>query len=248
MAENFLKLNDDKTEFLLLSSKRQPIGHTTFKIGDCVVSPVPQARNIGAMFDQHLTLDSHINQICRTAFFHLHRIGLIRRFLTNDSAKTLVHAFVTSRLDHLNSLLVGLPACSTDKLQRVQNASARVISRTAKFDHITPVLNELHWLRIPERIEYKILLLCHKCISGVAPTYLQELLHVYCPTRSLRSCDSLLLVEQRERVLSYGGRAFQCAAPRLWNQLPAHIRKIESTPVFARHLKTFLFARYSRPS
>ena len=217
------------------------------KIGEHEIRAVPYARNIGAIFDEHLTMDRQVNSICKSAFFHLHRIGLIRKFLTTKAAATLIHAFVASRLDGLNSLLVGLPAQTIAKLQRVQNCAARIITGLARSEHITPVLNELHWLRVPERIEFKVLLLCHKCIIGTAPKYLEELVTPYNPGRNLRSADGSLLVQPRGRLASYGDRAFLCAAPRLWNSLPRDIREISSTPVFVRRLKAFLFARYSGP-
>ena len=200
---------------------------------------------MGQFFDQNLSLVAHVNAICRNAFFHIHRIGLIRKFLTHKAAVTITHALVVSRLDYLNSLLVGLPADTIAKLQRVQNCAARVISGISRSDHISPVLNELHWLRVQERIEFKILLLCHKCTMGTAPLYLQELLQVKQPTRALRSsADGLLFVQPRARLVTFGDRAFSCVAPKLWNQLPIGLRTLTSTPVFAGQLKTYLFARY----
>lgn len=102
MAQNFLKLNDDKTEFLIISSEYQARGFDpqSVKIGEHNICAVSHARNIGAIFDQHLSMVRHVNSICKNAFFHLHRIGLIRKCLTTEATKTLVHAFVTSRLDY----------------------------------------------------------------------------------------------------------------------------------------------------
>ena len=165
-------------------------------------------------------MEAHVNSICKNAIHHLRRIGLVRKFLTHESAVTIIHALVISRLDYLNSLLAGLPADTTAKLQRVQNCAARVISGVSRRDHISPTLNELHWLRVQERIEFKIILLCHKCIMGTAPVYLQELLQVKQPVRSLRSSDGLQLIQPRGRLVAFGDRAFSCIAPRLWNQLP----------------------------
>jgi hypothetical protein len=116
----------------------------------------------------------------------LHNIGLIRKFLTPEASATLINALVTSKLDSLNSLLIGLPQQVLAKLQRVQNCAARVITRTSRMDHITPVLNELHWLRVKERIEYKVILLTFKCLTKSAPSYLRDLITPYYPTRALR--------------------------------------------------------------
>jgi hypothetical protein len=104
---------------------------------------------------------------------------------------------------------------------------------------------------VPEQIEFKVLLLCHKCIIGTAPSYSRELVSLvtsYTPGRNLRSSDGQLLVQRRARLVSYGDGAFSCAAPKLWNDLPQSARKICCTPAFVRHLKTHLFSRYSGPS
>ena len=163
-------------------------------------------------------------------FFHLHRISCTKTFLTTKATVTIVHAFVTSRIDHQNSLLIGLPSMSLSKLQRIQNCAARLIHGIRKSDHVTPVLNELHWLRVPERIEFKVLLLCHKCIVGEAPVYLRELLTSYTTSRPLRSTDGLLLAQPRGRLVSYGDRTISCAAPKPWNSLPrSSMQEIKST-------------------
>ena len=130
-----------------------------------------------------------------------------------------LHAFVTSRLDCGNSLLYGIPISSIRKLQQVQNSAARLITKTKKYDHITGILQNLHWLPISERIKYKLLLITYKPLHGQAPPYLCELFHLYNPTRNLRS-KSKLLLEVKPCKLSYGKRAFSIAAAVLWNQLP----------------------------
>ncbi len=120
-------------------------------------------------------------------FFHLRNIAKLQNMLSVSEAEKLVHAFMTSRLDYCNALLGGCPASSISKLQIVQNAAARVLTRSRKYDHITPILQSLHWLPIKFRISYKILLLAYKALNYLAPAYLTNLLSRYNPTHSLRS-------------------------------------------------------------
>ena len=117
----------------------------------------------------------------------------------------------------------------------------RVITLTKKYDHITPVLKELHWLPVRKRIEFKILLLAYKCLHGTAPSYLRELLKEYVPPRTLRSTSKNLLCEPRNNMKTYGDRSFSACAPKLWNQLPDNIRAAGSVAIFKRQLKTHLF-------
>ena len=129
-------------------------------------------------------MSSHISKQCASAFYHLHNISRIRRFLSTDSpdspdtTKALVNAFVTSRVDYCNSLLYGLPASHLNKVQRVLNAAARLVCRAPGYCRITPLLYELHWLPVRQRISFKILLFVFKAIHGFAPTYLRELVSI----------------------------------------------------------------------
>ena len=160
--------------------------------------------------------------------------------VTNDAAQTLVNTLVTSRLDGLNALLIGVPQTTVALLQRVQNNAARVVTGTPKHDHISPILRSLHWLPVATRIKFKVLLLAYKCVHGIAPPYLQELIQPYRPSRSLRSAEGLLLSQPRSRLASFGDRAFSRAAPRLWNSLPYTIRASDSVAIFKRRLKTHM--------
>ncbi|KAF7710058.1 hypothetical protein HF521_008930, partial [Silurus meridionalis] len=135
-------------------------------------------------------------------------------------AEKLIHAFMTSRIDYCNALLGGCPASLINKLQLVQNAAARVLTRSKKYDHITPILSSLHWLPVKFRLDYKLLLLTYKALNGLAPMYLSSLLTRYNPPRSLRSQNSGLLVVRRMAKSTKGGRTFSHLAPKLWNSLP----------------------------
>ena len=109
-------------------------------------------RNLGVIFDQNLLFDAHIKHVSRTAFFNLRNIVKIRNILSQSDAEKPVHAFVTSRLDYCNSLFLGCPTYSLKSLQLIQNAAARVLMRTNRRDHISPILASLHWLPVKFRI------------------------------------------------------------------------------------------------
>ena len=167
----------------------------------------------------------------------------IRRYLSQDCLVTLIHAFVTSRLDYCNSLMYGLTQCHISKLQRVQNAAARIAFDLSKFCHITPALRQLHWLPVVKRIQFKILLLTFKAIYGLSPPYISELITVKPKsTHGLRSNNSTLLLPPTQKMLpTLGARSFAAAAPALWNKLPAYIRNVASLNSFKKSIKTFPF-------
>ena len=242
MKNNFLKLNSAKTEFLVVSSQsNKNIFHDDIEIliGNSSISSAHSVRNIGATFDSHLLMKDHVNLLCRACYVHLRHIGSIRQFLTQDAAEKLVHAFVSSKLDYLNSLLVGLPKHLICNLQKIQNNAARIVKRTSKYESITPVLKLLHWLPVEKRIIFKMLLLTFKAINGTGPLYLSELLSKY--RRCLRSSEGALLQEHTARSVRYGERAFYNCAPKLWNALPLQLRLCNNVTTFKKSLKTHLF-------
>jgi hypothetical protein len=246
MLTNKLKNNDDKTEALLLCSQRQRsrLDVTTIEVGSTTVTFSETARNLGAIFDSAMDMKAHVNSVCRSGYMHIRTIGKIRHLLPQKVTEQLTHAFVTSRLDSCNSLLCGLPAVLTNKLQRLQNTAARLVTRTRKYDHITPVLRQLHWLPVQQRIVFKILLLTFRALHDMAPAYIRDLLLPYRPARSLRSStDKLLLTIPRTKCLRYGDRAFSVAAPRLWNTVPHNIRNCATLATFKTTLKTHLFSQ-----
>ena len=152
MASSFLCLNDSKTEFIVFGSKNS-LSHlpsASLKIGNSEVSKVSEVRNLGSTLDETLSMQKQINNTCKGAWMCLRRIGQIRQFLDKATAEKLVHAYISSKLDFMNALLYSLPSNHLDKLTRVQNAAARLVTRTKKFDHITPVLVQLHWLSIAQ--------------------------------------------------------------------------------------------------
>ena len=192
-------------------------------------------------------MSAHVSSLSRTCFFHLRQIRAVRRSLDKDSTKTLVNSFVSSRLDYCNSLLYGINECQLSKLQRIQNAAARLISGARWCDHITPVLRELHWLPVSERIRYKIATLVHKSLHNNAPSYLTELCTVSSTIpgrRGLRSADEQRLLVPYTQSARIGSRPFAVCGPNVWNGLPAFLRDPAlSLGQFRSRLKTVLFAQ-----
>ena len=244
MSANRLLLNNDKTELLVLNARHRPrptIDH--LMVGHDIVKPKKHVKNIGVWFDDFLCMDKQINAICKSAFFHLQNISKIRKFISFSHCEILIHSLIASKLDYCNSLLSGLKAEQVRKLQYVQNSAARLLTGTRKYEHITPIFKSLHWLPVHERIDFKLLLLTFKALNNLAPPYLQELLPLYKPTRSLRSSNKGLLIVPRYKLKTYGYRSFSFQAPALWNSLPDEVRACTDLGAFKSKIKTFLFKR-----
>ena len=248
MTDNLLKLNGDKTELLISINKhkRQASPLQTVNLDGEVIELSSTIRNLGAHFNIPLDHSDFINVKCKAAHYSLRNISRVRSTLTRKACETLINAYVTSKMDYCNCLLYGVPSYAMERLQKVQNYAARVITKTPKYDHITPVLADLHWLPVKYRIEYKILLYVYKALHEEAPDYISELLVPYIPPRSLRSGD----MPQGHRLIPpavipnyncYGDRAFQNAAPILWNSLDQSVKDAPSSSAFKSRLKTYLF-------
>ena len=242
---NKLKINKSKTEVVVVARKADApkAEGIRVRIGEAVVTSRRTVKNLGAIFDDQLTMKSQASDVARRANHHLRSISHIRAFLSQKACASAINATVTSRLDFHNGSLLGAPKSTLRKLTLVQNSAARVLTKTPTRQHITPVLAHLHWLPIEQRVEYKVLCLIHCGVHAVdSPTYLNEICTAYQPERTLRSGSRGQLVVNRVDN-AYGARAFSQAGARLWNALPQALRELDSEVAFKKQLKTFLFRR-----
>jgi hypothetical protein len=238
-----LKINDSKTEFIIIGGNQQlsKIHQNDLTVGNSIVKPVSHVRNLGVMFDQHLSMKHHITNVCKKGFYQIYRLRQIRCYFDRNTVERLVHSFITSHIDYANALLYGLPQSTIQPLQRLQNAAARLVLRRPKWASATEMLKDLHWLPVKHRITFKVALLVYKCLHGSGPQYLCELLKNRPNNRILRSSNERLLLVPRMRTESFGKRSFYYAAPSVWNELPMDVRSSQSVEIFKKRLKTYLF-------
>ena len=243
MNSNILKLNSDKTELIVFSSgsNTDSVKNITVNVDQAEIKQSSSVRNLGAFLDSRVNMEHHVSSVCRSSYAQISKIGRIRKYINEEATKTLVNSLVTSRLDYCNALLYGIPQQTMKKLQLVQNTSARVIKRTSRKDHITPVMKDLHWLPIEYRVNYKILLHTFKSLKQQSPSYMQEMIQVYSTSRNLRSSNAPVRLVQPKTKLKFGERSFSASAPKLWNSLPSHLKNCNTVESFKKHLKTHYF-------
>jgi hypothetical protein len=246
MSRNGLKMNAEKTQLAWFGTRQQLTRLTIspLPVVSSLVDVTSTVTDLGVVLDDQLSMATHISTTCRSGFFYLRQLRSIRRSLTPEATQALVQAFVISRLDYCNSLLAGVADVHLRRLQSVQNAAARLVSGARPYDHITPILNDLHWLPVSKRVVFKTAVLVWKCLHDAAPRYLADLCVsvASAPGRQrLRSAASGELLVPRART-SLGQRSFALNGPTTWNKLPAALRSLDLTlQVFKRNLKTYLF-------
>ena len=173
---------------------------------------------LGAILDQELNMKRFIGKKARTASFHLQSIKQVRKYLTLEACKIIVQALVISHLDYANAILAGLPKCSINRLQRIQNAAARVVLQRSRDTSGLKCCRQLHWLPIPQRIDYKILTLAQKALHGTAPQCLCSMLSIKQDSHyHLRSANTRLLEVPNTKCKTFASRAFSVYAPTRWN-------------------------------
>ena len=247
MAYHKLKLNCEKTEFMVISSKQLTQSHNfdlRLSIGGELIEPSTSAiRNLGVMIDANLSMESAITHVCRSSYISIHNLNRVKKYLDFESLEKLIHCFISSKLDYCNALYFGLPAFQLNRLQRVQNVAARVLTCTYRHEHISPILYQLHWLPIEYRVQFKVLLLIHKFLNDKAPAYLNDVFTLDTTIRPQRPSHINCLSVPFTRSAFMQKRALTVAGPRLWNVLPDDFRSEKNTDVFKRKLKTLLFTR-----
>lgn len=243
MTENHLRLNANKTIFLPISRKTHYANFKPLELGKSQITPVEYARNLGFIMSSDFSLDRQINQAIKTAFFQLRRIQTIRDRLPHKYLATLVHTFITSRLDYHNSLYHKIPIKLLNKLQLAQNAAAKMLLLRGRFSSASAALMELHWLPIRSRISFKLAVLGYKVYHKNLPKYFSNVIVKKSGARVTRS-SALSLLEStaaRPKLKSCGERCFFHQCESIWNSLPESLRMCSSVESFKSKLKTYLF-------
>ena len=235
MNSFFLRLNPTKTKILVIvpPSLRNTIKlQGTFINGTCVRF-VHSAKNLGVILDDKLSFQEQISKVVNSCFMVIRKLSKIKDFLTFEQLRTAVCVYIFSKLDYCNSLYFGIHADLINKLQYVQNSAARLVRSKNGFRGSTAeYIRKCHWLRIKERIMFKICLLVHKCLHGMAPKCLTEMFTYVASRRTMKLVSTHKTLENR---------CFARVAPKVWNLLPFAIRSEHDVDTFKTLLKTFLF-------
>ena len=257
MSENKLKLNPDKTEFIVFGAKdRYKWLSDSFPVnilGNCL-SPTDVVRNLGVLFDAKFCFTNHVNSVIKSCFISLRDLHRIRRFLSVDTSVVIANALVSSRLDYCNSLFRSLSSRNATRLQYVQNALARFVTGASKYTHITSTLRTLHWLPIRQRIIFKTLVLVYKYLTTGQPKYFAPYLSLYKSAMNTRRSNPKNLFLQVPHYCAsihkskvHFNNSFSYDAPKLWNDLPHDIRSAPNLSCFKSRLKTYLFQKSFPP-
>ena len=214
MIGNKLSVNPDKTEYLLFNSKNINVP-VSINLNLNTISPSECAQNLGVIFQPDMSMDKHISSVVKTCFHQLREFSHIRSFIPKSAVITFANAFIHSCIDYCNSLFYGLPKYSINRLQKIQNSVARIVTRTSRSSHITPVLKSLHWLPVQYRINFKLCCITHRALSLKEPHYLNSLLINRLNLHSLLSSSFNPLTLPFFNKKSNGFRSFAHAAPFL---------------------------------
>jgi len=223
MTANLLTLNSSKTEFLLIGLKNQ-----LAKLHNSSLDTSHSARNLGFIFDEHLTFSDQITALSKACYYHIRQLCSIRPHIDSSNACTFATCIVHSKLDYCKSLYYKLSKSQLSRLQQIQNSLARTVMKAPKSCHITPILPSLHWLRITECIECKLLSLTYKVLTTAQPPYLHNLISTQRP-RSICSSSAVTLARPpSSSSLKITDHSFRYTSSCLWIQLPLSLHKPHS--------------------
>ena len=261
MNSNKLKLNADKTEFILFGSdtQRSKLSHIfPINILGNMLSPVDKVRNLGVVFDAAFTFSPQVSSICSSCYYQIRDLTRIRRFLNKSTAISVANALVGSRIDYCNSLLDSVSDFDLRRLRSIQYALCRIINRTSRYsrERMSPHLKALHWLPIRQRIDFKWFLLMYKFINTGLPPYFRDYFVPYSSTVATR-CSKQGKIYLNRDIVPFSRRLFKSkthydnsfciSGPARWNKLPMEIRSAPTVRSFRSKLKAFLFAKAFPP-
>jgi hypothetical protein len=240
MTANHLKLNAEKTIFLPISRKKKKVDPLQLN-DNTEIPPSEEARNLGVMMNSNMNMGGQVLSTKRACLYQLRNIAQLKEIIPGNVLPSFIYAYVTSRLDFCNSLLIGATQKEIHQLQIIQNSCARLLTNTPKTQSITLQLQRLHWLPIKQRIIFKLLTMAHKLIyDNTYPKYTR--LTVKEPSRNTRSSNFIQLESQyRVRLSTVGCRAVYQNIVKLWNELPGQIRSEQTLVRFRSLVKTYLF-------
>ena len=248
LHENKLCNNGDKTELLLIGSSQQlkKLHVSSIKVENVEINAMDHVRNLGVIFDKGMTMEKQVNKMCKNAYFNIRNLSKIRKTLDKETIKTAVNALVTPHLDYGNALLYGTKTYLLNKLQVAQNSAVRLIEKLKKQDSVRDIRKQLHWLPIPARIEFKLMMTTWKALHNQAPKYIKQLvMEKQQQNHYVRSNNKLLLkIPPSFNKNNFEDRAFSYAAPTLWNTLQDNVRNARTLFSFKKHLKTHLFQKF----
>ena len=233
----FLKLNPNKTQIIVFGPKSVKddinIKGTFIDLDNSCIRFNNTVKNLGVLFDTDMTFSSQVNEVVSSVFVNIKNISRIKSFLTVKEKSILMCSLVLSKLDYCNSLYYGINSDLLAKLQYAQNSAARLIFQRRKFDHVTDIFIELHWLPVRMRIIYKVLLTVHKCLYQTSPIEINNLV-IFESTRTFN-------LQIPRCYSSHGDRAFSVYSAKEWNTLPLYLKTETCMSKFKKLLKTYLF-------
>ena len=250
MSHNFLKINEDKTKLLLISSKqdnRHVFTDLCISFSGNIIVPSLDAVNLGVTFDSKMTMAPYINSIVSKGYWQLSNFWQTADKLTYELKLQLVTSYILPLIDYCNITFIAASKSNVNKLQKLLNSAIRFIfnMKGRRYRHsITPYMKKAHILPVECRIKYKVALTVYKCFHDLAPTYLQQLLVPAITYSHLRSANDVFSLQTVIPQTRHGETSFSCIAPIVWNVLPHDIKLSPTLDIFKKRLKSFYFVEY----